>query len=247
MARLREWMRHHGTEGLASVEIRSDGTRSVFAFQAARRGAYLEPQRVADLGDVALDGRTVSGDPTLWLQVGDLSLRASPNAFYQVNLEVNQALVAHLRDVVAGLAPERILDLYAGIGNLALALAADGPPVVAVEMEGQATKDLRVSAQRAGLLERVRIVTSRVERFDPAQEPFDVAVLDPPRAGAPGVLERVVHNRPRAIVYVACNAPVAARDCREALAAGYRLTALRCFEMFPDTHHIEAVALLERQ
>ncbi|MBW2257800.1 MAG: class I SAM-dependent RNA methyltransferase, partial [Deltaproteobacteria bacterium] len=82
---------------------------------------------------------------------------------------------------------------------------------------------------------------------DPAREPFDVAVLDPPRAGAPRVLTEVVYNRPRAIIYVACSAAAAARDCQEAVRAGYRLVALRCFEMFPETRHIEAVAVLERQ
>jgi len=246
LERLRDWADPGVTEGLSSVEIRSDGSRTVFAFQAARRGVHLDPGRVADLGDVALDGRVIRGDPTLWLEVGDLRLRASPNAFYQVNLEVNAALVGHVREVVAGLAPERVLDLYAGIGNLALAFAADGPPVVAVEVEGQATSDLRASAERAGLAGRVQVVTDAVERFDPAREPFDVAVIDPPRTGAPGVLAEVVHNRPRAIVYVACNPPAAARDCREALRAGYRLVGLRCFEMFPDTHHVEAVAVLRR-
>jgi len=243
LTHLRAWAAEHAEAPVRAAEIRSDETRAVFALQGAGRGADLAEADAAALGAVALDGRVLHGDPTLHLHVGDLVLRASPNAFYQVNLEVNAALVGHVTARVAEVEPQRVLDLYAGIGNLGLPLARLAP-VVAVEIEGQATADLRANAEAAALPVEVR--TAPVERFDPAQVAFDVAVLDPPRSGAPGVLDRLLLNRPRAIVYVACNPPVAARDCRAALKAGYRVTDVTCFEMFPDTHHVEAVVVLQR-
>lgn len=246
LQRLRAWATPERTEGLASVEIRSDGERVVYAFRSARRGVRLQPDTVADLGAVALDGGVVHGDPTLWLQVDGLRLRASPNSFYQVNLEVNALLAAHVRATVAAADPQRVLDLYAGIGNLALGFAADGAPVAAVELEGQATADLRAAAGAQGLSDRVEVVTEAAQRFDPRTQVFDVAVLDPPRAGARGLLAEVVLNRPRRIVYVACNPPRAARDVREAQEAGYAIVDVRCFDMFPDTHHVEAVVVLDR-
>jgi 23S rRNA (uracil1939-C5)-methyltransferase len=227
--------------GLGRVELRSDGERVVFAFTAAGRP---DPAALASLGDVAIDGRAVHGDPVLWLPTDGLALRASPRSFFQVNPEVNAALVAHVRDAVLGFRAERVLDLYAGIGNFALPIAARRVPVTAVELEGQAIGDLQASAARAGLT--VQAIASDVGRFDLSRHAFDVAVLDPPRAGAPGVLARVARNRPRGIVLVACAIASAARDLGEAVGAGYRITGVRCFDMFPDTHHGETVITLSR-
>lgn len=223
--------------GAEHVEIRSDGMRAVYAFSGSP-----DPRQLSELGHVAVNGRAVHGDPTLTLAVEGVRLRASPRSFYQVNLEVNTLLVRHVVQTVGDLRPERVLDLYAGIGNLSLPLARLGAPVVAVELEGQAISDLR--AQSGDL--PVKAVAGKVERFDFSREPFDVAVLDPPRAGAPGVLRRLVRQRPRALVYVSCHLPSAVRDVQEATRAGYALTDVRCFDMFPDTRHFETVLVLER-
>lgn len=233
-------LRDHGVpDGVEAVEIRSDGARAVYAFTSSGR---VDPGVLEGLGDVALDGRPVAGNPTLTLHVAGLALRASPRSFYQVNLEVNEALVGYVREVVLALAPERVLDLYCGIGNLSLPLADAGVPVTAVELEGQAIADLRASAGGRP----VEAVAAAVERFDPTRTAFDVAVLDPPRAGAPGVLARLVRQRPRALVYVSCHLPSAVRDLKEARRAGYELVAARGFDMFPDTHHFETVLVLRR-
>jgi 23S rRNA (uracil1939-C5)-methyltransferase len=239
-------LRGHSLDGLAHVELRSDGSRVVYAFESAGSVPRAVRDGLADLGDVALDGRALHGDPVLWLPSLDgLRLRASPKSFYQVNLEVNALLVQHVRDAVLGMKAERVADLYAGIGNLSLPIAAKGVPVVAVELVGQATADLRASAEAAAL-KNVRAVEVAAEKFDPSREAFDVAVLDPPRAGAPGVVQRLVRQRPRGLVYVSCFAPSGARDLQEARKAGYRVSSVRCFEMFPDTHHFETVICLAR-
>ena len=226
--------------GLATVEIRSDGARVVFAFTSAGRfdGAALAP-----LVDVAVDGKVFHGNPTLTLPGG---LRASPSSFYQVNLEVNARLVAHVRDAVLAAKAERVADLYAGIGNLTLPIAAAGVPVIAVEREGQATADLRFNAAAARLA-NVVTVERPVEAWDPSREAFDVVVLDPPRTGAPGVLTRVLRNRPRVIVTVSCHAPSSARDLEPALKAGYEIVSLDVFDLFPDTHHFESIVVARRK
>lgn len=232
-----------GTRGLASVELRSDGTRVVASFTSDGPVPEATRAAIAAFGDVALDGRALAGDPRLRIPVLGLALRCSPLSFYQVNLECNELLVRMVVDAVAG--SERVLDLYSGIGNISLPVAASGIPVTAVEMEGQATADLEANAKEHRL--PIQVTTGRVEKFDPRRVAFDAAILDPPRTGAPGVIETVLSNRPRRIVYVACNPVSGARDIRPALAAGYTLTALRCFDLFPDTHHVETVAILERK
>lgn len=231
------------TTGLSEVDLRSDGSRVVYAFRSDGPVSRATRDGLAALGDVALDGRRLHGDPVLWLDVGGVRLRASPGAFYQVNLEANARLVAHVVALAAG--SERAVDLYAGIGNLTLALIRAGIPTVAVEREGQATADLLAAAPHNAVTPP-KVVTADVARFDPSREAFDLAVLDPPRAGAPGVLARVVRNRPRTLVYVSCNAVTLVRDLREATDAGYAVTSVRCFDLFPDTHHVEVVVGLSR-
>lgn len=241
---LRGWLAAGPTGGLVEVELRSDGSAVAYAFASRGSVPRAVRDRMTDLGDVALDGRRVAGDPNRTLSVAGLSLRASPRSFYQVNLEINALLVDHVVAQVRASRPERIVDLYAGIGNLTLPLGATGTPVVGVELEGQATADLTANAAANGV--DARVVARPVERFDPSTEAFDALVLDPPRAGAPGVLERALRNRPRVVVYVACHAPSAVRDLRAATAAGYRVREVRCFDMFPQTHHIETVVTLDR-
>ncbi len=226
------------SRGLESVELRSDGTRVVQAFRSRGPVPRAVRETLASLGDVALDGKRVAGSPRLRLEVAGVCLEAGPLAFYQVNLEANQLLVQHVLEAMTG--HERVLDLYSGIGNFTLPLAARGTPVVAVEAVGQAVSDLRRSA---GDLP-VTAITQRVERFDPSRVAFDGVILDPPRAGAKGVLKKLARNRPRTVVYISCHAPAAARDLKEL--PGYRLESVRCFDLFPDTHHVETVLVLKR-
>lgn len=223
-------------EGLTDVEIRTDGAATAFVFA----GRAHRPEALAPLGTVVVDGRTVHGDPLLSVDGGGGPLRVGPRAFYQVNLEANVLLGGFVREAVAAAAPERVLDLYAGVGNLSLPLARAGTPVVAVESPGPGAEDLRRNAR--GL--PVEVVALPVERFDPSRTPFDAVVLDPPRAGAPGVLPKVLRNRPKVVVYVSCFAPSAARDL--AAIRGYEVAEVRGFDLFPDTHHVESVVVLRR-
>ncbi|MEZ4319870.1 MAG: hypothetical protein R3F61_20335 [Myxococcota bacterium] len=225
--------------GLEAVEVRSDGTRAVLALEGR-----VDPAALEGLEDVAVNGKAVTGDPTLTLEVCGTHLRCSPRSFYQVNLEINETLVQHVRDSVLAARPERVLDLYAGIGNLTVPIAVSGVPTVAVELEGQATSDLKHNATANGV--SIEVHTGRVEKFDPSRVAFDVVVLDPPRAGAGRVMEALLLQRPRRIVLVSCHVPSAGRDLQPALRAGYRIADARCFELFVDTHHVETVVVLER-
>jgi tRNA/tmRNA/rRNA uracil-C5-methylase (TrmA/RlmC/RlmD family) len=139
---------------------------------------------------------------------------------------------------------ERAWDLYGGAGLFSAVLAdAVGPTgaVTLVESDRSA-----VAAARDSLadLANVHVVRSNVERFRPADEP-DVVVLDPPRRGAgAAVVRALVAAAPRAVAYVACDPAAFARDVATFRAAGWRLAALRAFDAFPMTHHVECVGLL---
>lgn len=220
-------------QGATQLELRTDGTRVV---------ACLDAGSVTGIADIAMNGRRASGDPSLTLQVAGHALRVSPRSFFQANLEVNELLVTYVLEALAG--SERVLDLCAGIGNFSVPLAARGIGVVAVELEGQATADLKHNATVNGV--QIEVHTRAVERFDPTRSAFDAVLLDPPRAGCPGVVDKLLLQRPRSIVYVSCHLPSATRDLRPALEQGYSIEAVTVFDMFPDTHHTETVITLRR-
>jgi tRNA/tmRNA/rRNA uracil-C5-methylase (TrmA/RlmC/RlmD family) len=152
---------------------------------------------------------------------------------------------------MTGLRPrvaDRALDLYAGVGLFAGSLAvAVGPSghVTAVESSsvatGDATKNLADLPQARLLRTDVATALRNPEQFGAV----DIVVLDPPRAGAgAAVVKGIAGLRPRAIAYVACDPAALARDLASFSGAGYVLDGLRAFDMFPQTHHVECVAIL---
>lgn len=251
--------------GLAGVELRSDGTQVVLAARSKKRhgrkkrrgrspgggGAGPGPAALARLMDdaplagVVLDGKVLAGDGHTSLTVAGIPHRLRPDTFYQVNLEVNALLVAAVGAAVRDVAPTRILDLYAGAGNLSLPLANDAP-VTLIEQAPSAVADANDAVKRLGLSERVALRRGDAGAFQAGDAFFDVVILDPPRAGAPGVIEQLLLTRPRRIVYVSCNAAALARDIRPARAAGYTFDRVAFFDMFPHTHHAEVLCVLDR-
>ncbi len=170
--------------------------------------------------------------------------RLPADVFWQVHPDAPDVLADAVRDLLAPRPGERGWDLYGGVGLFSAVLAeAVGPDgaVTLVESDRAA-----VAAARDNLadLANVHIVRSTVERFRPADQP-DVAVLDPPRSGAgAAVVGTLVGTAPRAVAYVACDPAAFARDVATFRAAGWRLAALRAFDAFPMTHHVECVGLL---
>jgi 23S rRNA (uracil1939-C5)-methyltransferase len=238
--------------GLDAVELRSSGSSVVLAARRRKQHRGKVDRRAlaalmdAGLQGVSLDGATIAGDPTITLTVGGITHRLQPATFYQVNLEINDHMVALVRARLNALAPSRLLDLYAGAGNLSLPLAADGIPVTLIESAPSSTADATNTVLRHGLTSQVEIRTANANRFQAGDAFFDVALLDPPRRGAPGVLPQLLMTRPRAIVYISCNPAALVRDLRPVLEAGYTLDEVVVFEMFPQTPHAEVFARLSR-
>jgi 23S rRNA (uracil1939-C5)-methyltransferase len=161
-------------------------------------------------------------------------------SFAQVNAPVAARLAAHVESLVMAHAPATVVDAYAGTGDLAVALAGRGVAVTAVELDAAASA---WCAQR--LAAPSRAVAARVEEVLAGLLPADVVLLNPPRAGvASAVTEALASNdeRPRAIVYVSCDPATLARDA--ARLSGWRVASLVCFDMFPQTAHVETVCEL---
>jgi tRNA/tmRNA/rRNA uracil-C5-methylase (TrmA/RlmC/RlmD family) len=168
--------------------------------------------------------------------------------FWQVHPGAPEVLVSTVLDLLRPQVGESVLDLYAGVGLFAGALAdtvGAGARVVAVEADRAACEHARRNLGEAVEVAAGPVAKVLMSTYD---EPFDLVVLDPPREGARRkVVEQVAARRPRAVVYVACDPAALARDVATFADHGYRLAVLRAFDLFPMTHHVECVALLARE
>lgn len=173
--------------------------------------------------------------------------RVSARGFWQVHPSAAPAFVEHVLTILSPRPGEGCLDLYAGVGLFALALAdAVGPAgsVLAVEGFRPAVVDgLANAADRPQVEFRHGRVDQVMHAVVRRHGRSDLVVLDPPRTGAGrSVVEDVVATGPRAVAYVACDPAALARDTAYLHEAGYRLTSVRAFDAFPMTHHVECIA-----
>lgn len=182
------------------------------------------------------------------LESWDLQLAYRPGDFVQVNGPVNEAMIAQALDWLAPQAGERVLDLFCGLGNFALPLAQRVAEVVAVE--GVATMVARAQQNaRSNGLENLHFYQADLSNpLDGAwmQKGFSAVLLDPPRDGAFAVVKQIAALGAERVLYVSCNPATLARDTAELLKQGYRLKRAGILDMFPQTAHVEAMALFER-
>ncbi len=190
------------------------------------------------------DGEVVvlMGHAYLIEHVAGRDYRISAGSFFQVNTAGAEALVALVRDFLAPTGDETLLDLYCGVGLFGLALAGEVGRVVGVESASSAAADFRHNAQG---MAHVTLIEGRVEDALPGlRGPADLVVLDPPRAGAgKRVAGEIARLSPRRIAYVSCDPATLARDAQHLTGAGYRLVQVQPVDLFPQTYHIESVAL----
>jgi 23S rRNA (uracil1939-C5)-methyltransferase len=185
------------------------------------------------------------GEPFLTEHVAGRDYRISAGSFFQVNTGGAEALVGLVREYLAPEAGDTLLDLYCGVGLFGLALADEVGRVIGVEADSSASADFRFNAQG---LEHVSLIEGKAGLvLDRIKDPVDLIVLDPPRAGAgERVIAGIVRLEPRRVVYVSCDPATFARDARRMTDAGYVLRIVQPVDLFPQTFHIETVALFER-
>jgi 23S rRNA (uracil1939-C5)-methyltransferase len=232
--------------------VTSPGTIDVDSLAGAVQCNGLFWTRQENLGETALGGETtlISGTPQLREQIGGLDFLISPEAFFQTNTEMAEQLYALVTEFAQLRGHERVFDLYCGIGTIGLALAARAREVVGVEIVEPAVADAIENA-RINELTNARFYAGDIrlamrDLVEQAGRP-DVAVVDPPRAGlSQKVVRRIIEAGPKRIVYVSCNPTTLAPNAAQLVEAGYRLVRVRPVDMFPQTPHIESVALLDK-
>lgn len=173
-----------------------------------------------------------------------------PDGFAQANAEANLALVTSAVYELGATERDRVLELYSGNGNFTFALAGTAKEVVAVESSPVGTELARRSAQE-GAVKNVRFVLGDALKvakgFADEGQRFDLLFVDPPRTGAHGIAELADRLGVRRVVYVACDPGALARDAENLKGRKFAPRALQLIDMFPQTHHIEAVMSFDRR
>lgn len=201
--------------------------------------------------------RVVKGEPFIVERMEDLSFRVGPKSFYQTNSAQAYRLYSQVRRM-AGLdtakdkpAEERplVYDLYTGTGTIACFVAKGAKHVVGIEYVPEAIEDAKVNASLNGLANTSFYAGDMkdvlTKDFIKGHGQPDIIIADPPRAGMhPDVLDVILEASPRKIVYVSCNPATQARDLA-VLDSKYEVKEVQPVDMFPHTHHVENIVLLQ--
>lgn len=245
-------------QALGHVELFSGTAQAVLV-------RHVAPLPAEDLA--RLEAFCKQADAQLWLQ-GDgepapveagqtlgfalepwgLELAWRPGDFVQVNAQVNTLMIEQALAWLAPQSEERVLDLFCGLGNFALPLARQAREVVAVEGV-QAMVERAEANARSNNVHNARFFQADLSQplagAGWAAEGFSAVLLDPPRDGAFEVVQGIARLKAKRLVYVSCNPATLARDAQVLVGQGYRLTRAGILDMFPQTAHVEAMALFE--
>lgn len=200
------------------------------------------------LYDATSERMALAGPGFVEYPAGGSSYRVGHLSFFQVNRFLVDEMVSEIAGNDEG--GRLALDLFAGVGLFSVPLAKRFGRIVAVESNPAAARDLEFNISSRAELHRGSIEARAmdVEQFlGKLKDKPDLIVVDPPRAGlAPEVVQQLARIKPARITYISCEPPTLARDLVELLKAGYEISAIHLFDLFPQTFHMEAVVLLRR-
>jgi len=187
------------------------------------------------------------GDPAIAIELEPgLTINFDGDLFSQVNRSLNRRMIEYVMGLADPGPTTTILDLFCGAGNFSLPAARRGAQVTGVDSVNEAIEAARRSARILGFGDRAQFIAMKAAdtaRFlGRANYHADTVILDPPRAGANLLVASLIRLRPARIVYVSCNVATLARDLSAIAGGGYGLGALRAFDLFPNTHHVEVIA-----
>jgi 23S rRNA (uracil1939-C5)-methyltransferase len=264
--KVRDWAR---LESIPAYDRRAEkGTLRNLAVREGRRTGQIQtrlvtsaarfPKPPVDLHTAiegpsgGTDGPTGAlGEERLREELCGLKLEMSHGAFFQTNTEMAERLYAVVAEHAGLTGSERVFDLFCGIGTIGLTMAGQAGEVWGLEIVPEAIADAEGNAERNGIENANFLAANARTGVRPlivqAGKP-DVVVVDPPRAGlSQKIVRRVIECEAPRIVYVSCNPTTLAPNAAQLVEAGYRLSRVKPIDMFPQTPHIECVALFDRE
>lgn len=262
-----------GKEGLRYVLIResrkngdillifvSSGQFSPFTEKIAQEICKKHPDVVGvcqnfngDYGGLLLGKETLvlEGKGEIEDSLGPFTFKISPSSFFQVNNTQAEVLYNKALEYAGSTGREEVIDAYCGIGTITLFLAQSARMVYGIELSEQAVEDARNNGQMNGF-NNVEFIAGEAEKVMPqlVKEGItpEVVVVDPPRRGCgKPLLESILEVQPRRVVYISCNPTTLARDLKYLGEGGYVVKEVQPVDMFPQTGHVEVVALLYKE
>src|SRR5271156_246838 len=235
------------------IEVVRDGAREVqvaylkkpVSDEDLRRARNVIESDAGIAGIVLRSGtsRATVGDTEIAIELEPgLSIDVDADLFSQVNRDQNQKLVASVMEMAAIHESSPVLDLFCGAGNFSIPASRRGARVTGVDADAGA---IAAAARNAAHLkfrdaQFVAMKASATADFlHRARYRPEVIILDPPRTGAPDLMEPIIKLRSPAVIYVSCDVTTLARDLRVLTGAGYKINRVRGFDFFPNTHHVE--------
>ena len=187
----------------------------------------------------------LSGDDHIVIQVLDRPFYVSPPSFFQINTAQAGAMVRHLLERLPLTAEATVLDVYCGVGLFSAFMAGRVKRLLGVELSPFACHDFATNLDE---FDNVELYEGAAEDVLPALEgQMDIVIVDPPRAGLETIaLDAIVRLVPAVLAYVSCDPATLGRDAKRLLQAGYRLTDVMPFDLFPQTFHIESISIFEK-
>lgn len=205
------------------------------------------------LNDTITDQEVVCfhGQDHIFEQMEDLKFKIGPKSFYQTNSEQAYNLYSKTRELAGLTGNEVVYDLYTGTGTIANFIARKAQKVVGIEYVPEAIEDAKVNSALNGIDNTLFYAGDMKdvlnEEFIARHGRPDVIITDPPRAGMhKDVVDTILKAAPERIVYVSCNSATQARDL-SFMDSDYKVMAVQAVDMFPHTHHVENIVLLQRR
>jgi 23S rRNA (uracil1939-C5)-methyltransferase len=237
------------------IEVVADRGGEVLVAHLARpagNGERARAQRVIEdhaepriRGVVLRSGgaREVIGDATITIELEPgCTIEVDADQFSQVNRDQNRKLITAVLEMAAVDDGTPVLDLFCGAGNFSLPLARRGARVTGVDAEALAIAAAQRNAARMDLCNTqfIAMKAADIARFlERARYRPAVVIVDPPRTGAPDLMEPIARLRPHAVIYASCDTSTLVRDLQSLVASGYEIGRVRAFDFFPNTHHAE--------
>ena len=189
------------------------------------------------------------GEGNLLEKLSSFTYRVSPNSFFQTNTKQAQMLYEYVVEQAQISSDDVVFDLYSGTGSMSLFLASKAGSVYGIEISESSVTDARYNAALNGVdnVEFAQGDVGSISQLSHGKQP-DIVVVDPARAGlSKRAIKGLLKCLPKRLVYVSCNAATQARDVRDFVNSGYRLESVRPFDLFPQTMHVECVAVLNQK
>ncbi len=181
---------------------------------------------------------------TIISSIGSKKYRISVKSFFQVNGEITKKLYDYVYEIIKEQKPTNVLDLYCGIGTISIYIHDLVKNVLGIEMIEDAIIDAKYN-KKINQASNVSFLCGDVSKYiKTLKNQYDLIIVDPPRSGlTKKVVEEMIRINPKTIIYISCNKKTLIRDLKR-LEASYKFSSIKLFDMFPNTYHVECVALL---